>query len=73
MVKKEYNQNIGFKFAKNRRQFDEYRQRRHNEQKIQIKEVTFREAYRQLLSTERINKVFSVIGAGKEATVLLAQ
>lgn len=32
MVKKEYNQDIGFKFAKNRRQFDEFRQRRHNEQ-----------------------------------------
>ena len=71
MVKKEYNQNIGFKFAKNRRQFDEYRQRRHSEQKIQ--EVTFREAYQQLLSTDEIDKVFSVIGAGKEATVLLAQ
>ncbi len=73
MEKKEYNQNIGFKFSKNRRQFDEYRQRRHNEQKVQIKEVTFREAYQQLLSTDEIDKVFSVIGAGKEATVLLAQ
>ena len=72
-MKKEYNQNIGFKFSKNRRQFDEFRQQRHITSKIQIKEVTFNDACNQLLATDEIDKIFSVIGAGKEATVLLAR
>ncbi len=73
MVKKEYYQNTGFRFSKNERQFDKYRQSRHADPKIQIKEVTFVDARNQLFSTGKINKVFAVIGAGKEATVLLAQ
>ena len=72
-MKKEYNQNIAFKFSKDGRQFDEYRQRRHNNSKIQIKEITLVEACNQLLSLNEIDKVFSVIGAGKEATVILAR
>ena len=72
-MKKEYNQDLGFKFSKNRRQFDEYRQQRYSRIKTQIKEVTLSEACEQLLSLKEIDKVFSVIGAGKEATVLLAR
>ncbi|MHA2183330.1 MAG: RIO1 family regulatory kinase/ATPase domain-containing protein [Promethearchaeota archaeon] len=73
MENKEHNQKIGFYFSKNRRKFDEYRQRCGHDNKVLIKEVTFIDACNQLLSTKEIDKVFSVIGAGKEATVLLAQ
>ncbi|MHA2283797.1 MAG: RIO1 family regulatory kinase/ATPase domain-containing protein [Promethearchaeota archaeon] len=73
MENKEHNQKIGFYFSKNRRKFDEYRQRCGYDNKLQIKEVRFIDACNQLLSTKEINKVFSVIGAGKEATVLLAR
>jgi RIO kinase 1 len=73
MENKEHNQKIGFYFSKNRRKFDEYRQRCGHDNKIQIKEVRFIDACNQLLSTKEIDKVFSVIGAGKEATVILAQ
>jgi len=72
-VKKEYNQDIGFKFSKNGRQFDQYRQQRHSSSKAQIKEITLNEARQQLLSLKEIDKVFLVIGAGKEATVVLAR
>ncbi|MHA2340118.1 MAG: RIO1 family regulatory kinase/ATPase domain-containing protein [Candidatus Hodarchaeales archaeon] len=73
MENKEHKQKINSYFSKNRRKFDEHRQRSGYDNKIVIKEVTFNEACQQLLSTAEINKVFSVIGAGKEATVLLAQ
>lgn len=72
-MKKEYNQDIGFKFSKNGRQFDQYRQQRHSSSKTQIKEITLNEACQQLLSLKEIDKVFLVIGAGKEATVILAR
>lgn len=73
MEKKESNQKIDLYFSKNRRKFDEHRQRYSYDNKFQIKEITFKEAFQQLLSTVEIDKVFSVIGAGKEATVLLTQ
>lgn len=69
----ENKEKIDLYFSKNRRKFEEHRQRCGYDNKIVIKEVTFNEACQQLLSTVEIDKVFSVIGAGKEATVLLAQ
>ena len=73
MVKNEHNQKIGFEFSKQGRQYDEYRQQRHNLTKILTKEITVTDAINQLLTTGKIRKIISVIGAGKEATVLLAQ
>ena len=73
MTKKQLNQKIGFEFSKNGRQYDEFRQNRHSNAKTQIKEITVSEARKQLLTTNKIKKVLSVIGGGKEATVLLAQ
>ena len=72
-MKKEYNQDLGFKFSKDGRQFDEYRQHRSKSSKSQIKEIRLFEARDELLSLKEIDKVLYVIGAGKEATVLLAR
>lgn len=73
MTKKQLNQKIGFEFSKNGRQYDEFRQNRYSNTKTHIKEITVVDATNQLLATNKIKKVLSVIGGGKEATVLLAQ
>jgi len=73
MVKNKHNQKIGFEFSNKGRQFDEYRQQRNTRSVIQTKEIIVTEAINQLLATGKIRKAISVIGAGKEATVLLAQ
>lgn len=52
---------------------EESRQSRKTKTKRQLKEVTITEAKNQLLATGEIHKVLSVIGGGKEATVLLAE
>lgn len=72
-MKKEYNQDLGFKFSKDGRQFDEYRQQRSKSSQLQIKEIRLVEARDELLSLKEIDKVIYAIGAGKEATVLLAR
>ena len=73
MTKKQLNQKIGFEFSKNGRQYDEFRQNRNSNTKRKLKEITVIDAKNQLLHTGKIKKVLSVIGGGKEATVLLAQ
>ena len=73
MSKKIFNQKIGFEFSKNGRSSDEYRQNRYRSTNNQFREITVAKACTQLLATGKIEKIISVIGAGKEATVLLVQ
>jgi RIO kinase 1 len=73
ITKKVFNQKVGFEFSKNRRQFDEYKQDRNSNTNNRLREITVTKASNQLLATGKIEKIISVIGAGKEATVLLAQ
>jgi serine/threonine-protein kinase RIO1 len=70
----DHNQRLGFgRYGKTAHGREESRQSRKTRTKRQLKEVTITEAKSQLLATEEICKVLSVIGGGKEATVLLAE
>jgi len=69
MTKKIFNQKIGIDLSKNGHLLNEQRE----DCRIPLREVTVKQATNQLLATDEIKKVISVIGAGKEATVLLAQ
>lgn len=69
MTNKKFDQKYGIKVSKSGYLLNEQRE----DYRIPLREVTVREATNQLLATGEIKKVFSVIGAGKEATVLLAQ
>lgn len=67
-----HNQRIGFDFSKDGLDIDSLSQNRHFKSKSR-KEVTVGQAKADLLQLDYIEKVLKVIGAGKEATVLLAQ
>ncbi|MHA2121858.1 MAG: RIO1 family regulatory kinase/ATPase domain-containing protein [Promethearchaeota archaeon] len=69
MTKKKIDQKFGKNLSKDGHLMNEYRE----DCRIPLREVTVKQATNQLLATSEIKKVFSVIGAGKEATVLLAQ
>ena len=69
MTNKKFDQKYGIKVSKSRHFLNEQRE----DCRVPLREITVREATEQLLATGEIKKVFSVIGAGKEATVLLAQ
>lgn len=70
----DHNQRLGFgRYGKTAHGREESRQSRKTKTKRQLKEVTIAEAKNQLLATGEIRKVISVIGGGKEATVLLAE
>ncbi len=74
ILNKKNNQRLGFeRFGKNALGREEFREDRKVKLKRQIKEVTVNEIKNKILSTGKIRKVFSVIGSGKEATVLLAE
>jgi serine/threonine-protein kinase RIO1 len=60
---------FGIEFSKDGNLLNEYRE----DCRVPLREVTVKEATKQLLATGEIKRVYSVIGAGKEATVLLAQ
>ena len=68
------NQRLGFgRYGKTVHGREESQKSRKTKTIRQVKEVTVTEAKNQLLATEEIQKVISVIGGGKEATVLLAK
>ncbi|MFX1283984.1 MAG: RIO1 family regulatory kinase/ATPase [Promethearchaeota archaeon] len=68
------NQRLGFgRFGKTAHGREESYQSRRIKTKHQLKEITITEAKNQLLATGEIRKILSVIGGGKEATVLLAE
>ncbi|MFX0123122.1 MAG: RIO1 family regulatory kinase/ATPase [Candidatus Hodarchaeota archaeon] len=70
----DHNQRLGFgRYEKTAHGREESRESRKTRSKRQIKEVTITEARNQLLATGEIQKVLSIIGGGKEATVLLAE
>ncbi len=70
----DHNQRLGFgRYGKTAHGREESRKSRKTKTKRQLKEVTITEAKNQLLATGEIRKVLSVIGGGKEATVLLAE
>jgi serine/threonine-protein kinase RIO1 len=69
MTKKKFDQKYGLKVSKNAHLLREQRENC----RVPLREITVREATNQLLAIGEIKQVFSVIGAGKEATVLLAQ
>ncbi|MFW9783655.1 MAG: RIO1 family regulatory kinase/ATPase [Candidatus Heimdallarchaeota archaeon] len=69
MVKKSYDQEFGIKVSKGRHVINDYKE----DCRVPLREITVRQATNQLLATGEIKKVLSIIGAGKEATVLLAQ
>jgi serine/threonine-protein kinase RIO1 len=69
MTNKNFDQKYGVKVSKSRYFLNEQRE----DYRVPLREITVREATDQLLATGEIKKVLSVIGAGKEATVLLAQ
>ncbi|UCG02968.1 MAG: hypothetical protein JSW11_03065 [Candidatus Heimdallarchaeota archaeon] len=70
----DHNQRLGFgRYGKTAHGREESRQSRKTKTKRQLKEITITEAKNQLLATGEIRKVLSVIGGGKEATVLLAE
>ncbi|MFX1537008.1 MAG: RIO1 family regulatory kinase/ATPase [Promethearchaeota archaeon] len=70
-LNKDHNQRLGF--DKEATEYDEYRRNRQTKQKRKIEEVTIAQAREQLLATQKISKVLTVLGYGKEATVLLVQ
>ncbi|MFX0095779.1 MAG: RIO1 family regulatory kinase/ATPase [Candidatus Hodarchaeota archaeon] len=70
-MKEDHNQRLGF--DKDAKEYDEYRYNRQTNQKRKIEEVTIAQAREQLLATGGIAKVLTVLGYGKEATILLAQ
>ncbi|MFX0050406.1 MAG: RIO1 family regulatory kinase/ATPase [Candidatus Hermodarchaeota archaeon] len=73
-MSQDHNQRLGFdRYGKTIHGREEYRTKSKSTTKKQLTEVTITEAKRQLLATGKINKVISVIGGGKEATVLLAE
>ncbi len=68
----DHNQRIGFeRYGKIAPGREEYRISR--ESKVQPKEVRITDAITQLLETRKVRQVYSVIGGGKEATVLLGE
>lgn len=70
----DHNQSIGFgRYSKTSKEGEEFRRGMKKENRIVIKEVTIKDAIKQLLSLEEIKKVYKVIGGGKEATVVLAE
>ncbi|MHA2391464.1 MAG: RIO1 family regulatory kinase/ATPase domain-containing protein [Promethearchaeota archaeon] len=69
MTKKSFDQKFGIKISKNGRQLKDYGE----DYRVPLREITVKEATNQLLATGEIKRVISAIGAGKEATVLLAQ
>jgi serine/threonine-protein kinase RIO1 len=69
MTKKISDQKFGIDLSKDRLLINEHRE----DCRVPLREVTVKQATNQLLATGEIKKVISVIGAGKEATVLLAQ
>ena len=68
-----HNQTIGFDFSKDGLDLDSISQNREFKSKFRRKEITVGQAKAELLSLDLIDKVLKVVGAGKEATVLLAQ
>ncbi|MHA1992817.1 MAG: RIO1 family regulatory kinase/ATPase domain-containing protein [Candidatus Hodarchaeales archaeon] len=69
MTKKKFDQRFGINLSNDGLLMKEQRE----DSRVPLREVTVKQATNQLLATGEIKKVFSVIGAGKEATVLLAQ
>jgi serine/threonine-protein kinase RIO1 len=68
----DHNQRIGFgRYRKTAHGREERRFSRHS--KVKLQEVRIVEAKKQLLSINEIKRVLTVIGGGKEATVLLAE
>jgi serine/threonine-protein kinase RIO1 len=70
-LNKDHNQRLGF--DKEATEYDEFRRSRQTTQKRKIEEVTIAKAREQLLATQKVSKVLTVLGYGKEATVLLVQ
>ncbi len=69
MTKKKFDQTFGINLSKDGHVLNENRE----DCRVPLREITVKEATNQLLATGKIKRVFSAIGAGKEATVLLAQ
>ncbi|MHA2399642.1 MAG: RIO1 family regulatory kinase/ATPase domain-containing protein [Promethearchaeota archaeon] len=69
MTKKKFDQTFGINLSKDGHALKENRE----DCRVPLREITVKEATNQLLATGKIKRVFSAIGAGKEATVLLAQ
>ncbi len=67
-----HNQRIGFeRYGKIAPGREDHRKKR--EAKVLPAEVRISEAKKQLLETRKVKQIFSIIGGGKEATVLLAE
>ena len=70
----DHNQRLGFdRYGKRAHGREDSRQSRKTKTKRQLKEVTITGAKNQLLAIEEIQKVLSIIGGGKEATVFLVE
>ena len=68
----DHNQRIGFeRYGKIAPGREEHREKRQS--KVSPAEVRIADAKTQLLDTQKVKQVYSVIGGGKEATVLLAE
>ncbi|MFX0185426.1 MAG: RIO1 family regulatory kinase/ATPase [Candidatus Hodarchaeota archaeon] len=73
-MSQDHNQRLGFgRYGKTAHGREDYRKKSQGTTKKQLTEVTIAEAKSQLLATGEIKRVISVIGGGKEATVLLAE
>lgn len=73
-MSQDHNQRIGFgRFGKTAHGREDYRKKSRGSTKEHLTEVTIAEAKGQLLATGEIKRIISVIGRGKEATVLLAE
>lgn len=68
-----FNQKIGFEFGKNQRDFDAIAQKISRTSKTQVKEITVSDAKDILMTSGKFSEVLGTIGAGKEATVLVAR
>ncbi|MFW9777770.1 MAG: RIO1 family regulatory kinase/ATPase [Candidatus Heimdallarchaeota archaeon] len=72
LISSDHNQRLGYsRYQKTGPFRQEYRHS--SVQRTQLQEVRIADAKAQLLATGKIKKVLSVIGGGKEATVLLAE
>ena len=68
-----FNQKIGFEFGKNQRDFDAIAQKITRISKTKIREITVSDAKDILMASGKFSEVLGTIGAGKEATVLIAR
>ena len=71
----DFNQTVGFEFSKNSQDSDTLKNELAKISRNKPKnpaEITIRDAKLQLLQTGKFSTIHGVIGAGKEATVLLA-